>query len=555
MSVRLSPDSVRLTALGETTGLLAEAFDGDGAPIPEARIQLRVLDSTVALVDGEASVTAIRNGRTHVVASVGEARDSALVHVEQAVVTLTVIPAFDSIWVLGTGPDLSVRGLDSNGHETPVQGAEWVSSDPSILVVDTLGRVEAVADGMATVAATLDAAVGEATLVVDERGWVSVSLDEFGGGRDRDGYLVALGGDPVPIVGGTSFVVAFVPEGTHTIELSGAADHCLPDAAPTVDVQKGDTATAVVPIRCSGRFAFEDRVPPTYDDQLHYFDEFGGILVLSEEEIVPGEYAWSRDGAWIAFTKTVAGNSDIFIVRPDGTGARRLTFDPSEDIGPTWSPDGSRIAFRRVGVGQGLWVVDVGTGTVERLADKALQAGPSWSPTGEAIVFTAAGALEPWNRELWSIRGDGTGLRQLTTDATGLGYRSVTWSPDGSRFAVARPTDVVWELVVMNADASARAVVATSEQSSFEPSWSPDGMTVVFTKHDGVRYGAYQVRADGTGEVALTPGLDATSATYSYDGTHVLFSWTEVTATNLDGTGLLVLTKTSASSPLPRPGG
>ena len=66
-----------------------------------------------------------------------------------------------------------------------------------------------------------------------------------------------------------------------------------------------------------------------------------------------GEYpAWSPDGTQIAFGSHVGGaslhgdpNYDVFVVNADGSGLRQLTDSPAYDMYPTWSPDGTQIAF------------------------------------------------------------------------------------------------------------------------------------------------------------------------------------------------------------------
>jgi Tol biopolymer transport system component len=44
--------------------------------------------------------------------------------------------------------------------------------------------------------------------------------------------------------------------------------------------------------------------------------------------------AWSPDGRWIAFIRT----GDVWIIRPDGTGAQRITRTPQEESSPDWLP-------------------------------------------------------------------------------------------------------------------------------------------------------------------------------------------------------------------------
>src|SRR2546426_10617675 len=60
---------------------------------------------------------------------------------------------------------------------------------------------------------------------------------------------------------------------------------------------------------------------------------------------------WSPDGSQIAFSSVRDGNTEIYVMRADGTGLRRVTNDPAEDVSPAWSPDGSTIAFAS-GVGE-----------------------------------------------------------------------------------------------------------------------------------------------------------------------------------------------------------
>src|SRR5919198_164069 len=61
------------------------------------------------------------------------------------------------------------------------------------------------------------------------------------------------------------------------------------------------------------------------------------------------EPAWSPDGRRIAFVSRRDGRSHIYVMRPNGTGVRRLTDSAADDESPTWSPDGRRIAFSRGG--------------------------------------------------------------------------------------------------------------------------------------------------------------------------------------------------------------
>ncbi|MBI3961561.1 MAG: PD40 domain-containing protein, partial [Deinococcus sp.] len=57
--------------------------------------------------------------------------------------------------------------------------------------------------------------------------------------------------------------------------------------------------------------------------------------------VVPhGRPTWSPDGTRLAFSASADGQSDLYVVNTDGTDLVQLTNDPFEDRGPAWSPDG-----------------------------------------------------------------------------------------------------------------------------------------------------------------------------------------------------------------------
>ena len=66
---------------------------------------------------------------------------------------------------------------------------------------------------------------------------------------------------------------------------------------------------------------------------------------LTDNDAEDVEPTWSPDGTQIAFTSSRDGNPDIYVAAADGSDQRPLTTDPAPDEGPAWSPDGSRILF------------------------------------------------------------------------------------------------------------------------------------------------------------------------------------------------------------------
>ena len=115
----------------------------------------------------------------------------------------------------------------------------------------------------------------------------------------------------------------------------------------------------------------------------------------------PGDYRWPRispDGQKIALVRRDQGNEDIWVVDLESGVSTRLTFDPTSDYGPVWTPDGERVVFysRRDGPSNLYWRRADGTDQVERLTDRpADQRAYGWAPDG-SLLFTQEG-------DIWSM--------------------------------------------------------------------------------------------------------------------------------------------------------
>jgi Tol biopolymer transport system component len=117
------------------------------------------------------------------------------------------------------------------------------------------------------------------------------------------------------------------------------------------------------------------------------------------------------------------GNQDICTIKPDGSGLERLTTDPSRDYGAAFPRAGDRIAFVTERFGSETIAVLENGGTVRGVIQGTY---PSWSPDGTRIAFTFGG-------DIFTVSAAGGTAVNLTND--GLGYYAPVWSPDGSDVA------------------------------------------------------------------------------------------------------------------------
>lgn len=271
---------------------------------------------------------------------------------------------------------------------------------------------------------------------------------------DPDGYVVTVGTGAAQQLGlNDTIAISGLAAGLYTVTLAGVSANCHPYPASSIDVVVAADATR------EHRVDVECLAPPA-------------DLTIT----------FSRLKNSTPYARTLA-------VLRSGTGTvEPLTFSPSFDWAPDWSPDGARLVWSRQGV---LHIVNA-DGTGLRLFEERGTANnnPAWSPDGSRIAYDNGTSIMVFDP-------DGTGETLL---ATGI---QPAWSPDGNKIAFEH-TDETTEsdIFVMNADGSG-AVNITREPNKLdrEPAWSPDGTRIAFRRLDrsasGSGYDLWVMDADG----------------------------------------------------------
>lgn len=296
----------------------------------------------------------------------------------------------------------------------------------------------------------------------------------------------------------------------------------LPAADPTPSTEgNGSSGEAPEIAGGAGKIAWAKGVPWDQDSALGggtvgesdiwVMDADGSnqirLTTAPELEVWP---SWSPDGSYIAYVvlgpqTRSGGPQDLWVMDADGKNQRDLGLCPGVDrCGKlAWSPDGRRVAFAQ---GKDLFVADLATGTRELLVSGEIEgvtppvpgggrgSGPTWSPDGKSLAFTCGD-------ELCVVAVDGGKPRVI-----GGALADPDWTPAGGLVgeywsgANASPDLVIhW----LNGTGRRRLIRGSEYPGrARHPSWAPDGGAIVYSDEASL----FRVNADGSGRVRLTSG-------------------------------------------------
>ncbi len=250
---------------------------------------------------------------------------------------------------------------------------------------------------------------------------------------------------------------------------------------------------------------------------------------------------WSPDGSRIAYSAEVEGFRNLFVQHLDSGEVTRLTEGARDDIQPAWSPDGRELLFVRSNRPDGkmepsdllgyydsgdVWRIDLEDGASTRLLEDAVH--PAFSPDGSAIAFDASWAGP---RRIWVADGRGHNPRQITTDSSEeVLHTAPSWAPSGDRlvFRIVETTRSDLGIVELASGTSLR--LTDDEFTDLHPAWGPGGEFVYFPSYRGGGMNLWRLRLGSDGRPAAPPEQLTTGAgddlqvSVAHDGARLAFS-------------------------------
>jgi dipeptidyl aminopeptidase/acylaminoacyl peptidase len=299
----------------------------------------------------------------------------------------------------------------------------------------------------------------------------------------------------------------------------------------------------------------------------------GGLVVAGSMRPLPAPTGPARAGVIAADSE-----GDIVIFDADGSHRRNLTSSPDLDTSPTFSPDGTMIAYWSapdLGQPASLWVMNADgsaqhnvTGSNDFEGNEGFQA--AWAPDSRHLAFSVGDYFS--SMQLYVVNADGTDLHPVGSGS--LSRSDPAWSPDGRLIAFrghtigvlpdAYPPDPAIGVYVIAPDGTGQVKVSRSARAGgtpnlfggpyagTAPSWSPDGRSLLFATGAADHHTLAIASLDGKTERAIMlPAGDDLLPIFSPDGLQIAFetysaSASQVTAyvVNTDGTGLHAVTAT-----------
>ncbi|WP_068809384.1 Tol-Pal system beta propeller repeat protein TolB [Thauera phenolivorans] len=247
-----------------------------------------------------------------------------------------------------------------------------------------------------------------------------------------------------------------------------------------------------MPGHFSTRIAYVVKSGPRFELQVADADGMNQqAALISREPIISP--SWSPDGSQLAYV-SFEQKKPIIYVHTLATGQRRVVANfKGSNSAPTWSPDGRQLAVVLTKDGRSqLYVLNADGSGVRRLASSSgIDTEPAWSPDGQWIYFTSDRGGSP---QIYRISASGGGAQRVTFDNA----YNVTPRPsaDGKLLAFITRNGGRFQVAVLDL-ATRQTTILTDSARDESPSFAPNGRMILYATEVGGRGVLAAVSSDG----------------------------------------------------------
>jgi len=257
--------------------------------------------------------------------------------------------------------------------------------------------------------------------------------------------------------------------------------------------------------------------------------------------------AFSPDGKNLLYCREDGGFKHIFLKSLENDTEIRLTDEERDDIQPAWSRDGEKILFVRsnqangklepldvFGIQEGgdIWVMELKSKKRRKIMDNAF--GPTFSPDGKRIAFDASWA---GTRRIWTADVLGRNREQISFNTSEAVYHTFPcWSPDGLRIVFQNIEKTRFDIKMVEIHSKKTTWVTNDLFQDINPVWSPCGKYIYFSSFRGGGMNIWRIPVSPEGEPSGRPQQITTGAgqdvqlALSPDGRRLAFSILNINA-------------------------